>query len=241
MGDTLDALRRLQEVEQLLADLRRGEDKRARQIRIQKRNIAKSNDLIEQKRSDIRQHQMEIDRLDMDIKSREDVLAKHRAALNKAKTNKEYASILTAINTEKVDSAKLEARELELMSEMDKVRALIEKIEAEQATQQARLQEAEKQLAEYLDRTAERRSTLERQRADVAETIPPPTLMTFERVAERHDGEAMAEIVRLHPKRDEFICSGCNMKITLEIVNALQTRDEIQGCDACGRLLYLNP
>ncbi len=30
------------------------------------------------------------------------------------------------------------------------------------------------------------------------------------------------------------------MKVTLEIVNALQSRDEVQSCDACGRLLYLN-
>ncbi len=34
-------------------------------------------------------------------------------------------------------------------------------------------------------------------------------------------------------------CGGCNMKVALEIINALQSRDEIQTCSACGRLLYL--
>jgi len=239
MGETLDALRRLQEVEQQLAELRRGEDKRKRQIRIQKRNLAKSVDLIERKRSDERHHQMEVDRLDLDRKAREQALAKHRAALNAARTNKTYASILTVINSEEVDKAKLEARELEHMSEMEKVRAAIEKIEAEQAAQRERLADAERLLSKYLEETASRRAALERDRDAVAETIPPTALATFNRVSDRHDGEALAEIVRLHPKRDEYVCRGCNMKVTLEVVNALQTRDDIQFCDACGRLLYL--
>jgi predicted nucleic acid-binding Zn-ribbon protein len=42
----------------------------------------------------------------------------------------------------------------------------------------------------------------------------------------------------MHPKRDEYLCSGCNMKVTLEVINALQTRDELQTCKVCGRILY---
>jgi len=240
MGELLDALRRLQEVERQLAELRRGEEKRKRQIQLQKRQIAKSTEFIHQKQAELRQNQMEVDRLELDLKSREDSLAKHRAALNKAKTNREYATILTAINTEKVDSAKLEARELQIMSSVDGVKAAIGQNQEQLLTLNQRLAEAERQLQEYIEGIRGQRSTLEAERDRVAEAIPPATLATFARVAEHHDGEALAEIVRLHPKRDEFACAGCHMKVTLEIVNALQSRDEMQSCDACGRLLYLN-
>ena len=64
-------------------------------------------------------------------------------------------------------------------------------------------------------------------------------LSTFQRACERHDGEAMAIVERVHPKRSEYVCSGCNMSVTLEIVNALQSRDEIQTCQICSRILYI--
>jgi predicted nucleic acid-binding Zn-ribbon protein len=48
----------------------------------------------------------------------------------------------------------------------------------------------------------------------------------------------MALVERVHPKRVEYVCSGCNMSVTLEIVNALQSRDEVQTCQICSRILY---
>jgi predicted nucleic acid-binding Zn-ribbon protein len=38
---------------------------------------------------------------------------------------------------------------------------------------------------------------------------------------------------------EEYNCAGCNMKVTLEIVSALSSRDDIQLCGSCGRILYL--
>ena len=49
----------------------------------------------------------------------------------------------------------------------------------------------------------------------------------------------MVPVHKLHPKREEYMCGGCNLKVTLEIVNSLQTRDEIQVCKVCGRILFI--
>ena len=62
----------------------------------------------------------------------------------------------------------------------------------------------------------------------------------FERVAEYHEGDAMANVIKPHPKSDEFICGGCHMTITTELVNALMSRDDLQMCNNCGRILYLD-
>jgi predicted nucleic acid-binding Zn-ribbon protein len=240
MGATLEALRRLQEVEQQLVLLRQQEEKRKRLIRAQKRGIRKCAEALSDREADIRAHRKEVDRIDLDVKTREQTLARHREALNKAKTNKEYSSILTTINTEKVDSAKLEARELQLMAETETIRAEFARIEAEQAEHEQRLGEAERALQDYLDETADQRTTLEQQREEAAADVPASIRGIFDRVAERHDGEALAPVVRMHPKREEYACGGCNMKVTLENVNALRTRDDMQLCNACGRILYLD-
>ena len=48
----------------------------------------------------------------------------------------------------------------------------------------------------------------------------------------------MAAVTRMHPRREHFICSGCKINVTLDVVNSLQTRDEVQLCPSCGRILY---
>ena len=81
---------------------------------------------------------------------------------------------------------------------------------------------------------------LERQRSQAAAAVPGIALAIFERVAQHHEGEALATVVQSHPRRQEYICNGCNMNVTLEQYLALQTRDEIQQCNTCGRVLVLD-
>ena len=80
---------------------------------------------------------------------------------------------------------------------------------------------------------------LQARRDECAIDVPPTALAIFNRVAEHHDGQALAPVVKLHPKRDEYVCSGCNMKLTLEVINALRSRDEVQECKVCGRILHI--
>ena len=94
-------------------------------------------------------------------------------------------------------------------------------------------------MQNYLDETQEEREELLGRRREGSEGLPPTALATFTRVAEKHDGEGLAEVIRLHPKREEYACGGCNMTVPLDHVNALAARDEIQYCLVCGRILYL--
>ena len=50
----------------------------------------------------------------------------------------------------------------------------------------------------------------------------------------------MAALQRIHPRRDDYVCSGCNITVSLEVVNALHSRDEIQACKSCGRILFID-
>jgi uncharacterized protein len=69
--------------------------------------------------------------------------------------------------------------------------------------------------------------------------VPAEALILFERAADKHEGEALAHIEQSHPKRAEYTCSGCNMSVPLETVNALQSRDAVVQCQTCSRILYL--
>ncbi|MGD2111435.1 MAG: hypothetical protein PVI86_18815, partial [Phycisphaerae bacterium] len=203
MGRTLDALHNLQVIELQLAELRRDRESRERRIKYHQRHAQQAEDKLQQNQALIRERQKQLDALQLDVASREELVNRHRQGLNKAKTNKEYAAILTAMNTEKADNAKLENDILKLMDEVQAMTAGASGIEAEKAKVLEDVAKAEAELADYDKSVKAQRDELLQKREQCAEGIEPTTLSTFTRVAEHNDGEAMAVIEKMHPKRDE--------------------------------------
>lgn len=240
MGSKLTELRRLQEVELQLAALRRDREGKFRRVEVQQNRIKQIEARLNENHAAAKAQQMKIDALSLEVASREDSVEKHRQALNSAKTNKEYAAILTALNTEKADSTKIETTILQMMDEMGRIKAAGVEIELEKQKILAASATAEEALREYDAQVEVGRKGLESQREAIAAGIDPPVLVLFDRVSQRHEGEAMATVVKLRPRGDEWACAGCNMKVTLDIINSLVTRDDVRLCGVCGRIMYVD-
>jgi len=239
MGRILEALHALQLVETQLGKLRREESEKTRLIRADDRQINRINEQMQELRTMLAAREAEARQLEQQVKARDESVSRHREALLQARTNKDYAAILSSINTEKADSTKIEKVALERMTEVEKLQGQVA-AELEKRRDLERRREGHRlALQEYLDQTRPEREELERQKQEAATDVSATALATFTRVAEKHDGEAMVEVVRLHPKREDYACGGCNMTVTLERVAALQSRDEIQYCGVCGRILYM--
>ncbi len=239
MGDLLESLLRLQEIATRLAAMRRKRGVKTRQIESQKRRVRGTEDKLRQRLQAIREQQVRLDALTLDVAAREQEIAKQRQALNKARTNKEYAAILTIINTSKADNSKLESTVLQLMEQNQALKGDGAHIETERAKLLTDVGATEKRLEAFDEAHREELAELEASRDECAKNIPPTAFALFTRAADRHEGEAMAPVTKINPKRDEYICTGCNMQVTLEVVNALQSRNELQLCSVCARVLYL--
>ncbi len=239
MGDTLDELHRLQTVELKLAVARRTRQAKQHRVDVCRRRVTQTEQQLKEDQRTGRERQVRLDALALEVAAREESINKHRQALAKARTNKEYAAILTAMNTEKADNTKIENTMLEVMEEIQSFKDRTAKIEAEKAGQLEDVGAAEAALQTFDDETKQKNEELLSVRDECAAGIAPTTLATFHRAAQRHDAEAMASIQRVHPKRDGYVCSGCNMTVSLEVVNILQTHGEIQLCGACQRILFL--
>jgi len=241
MGELLEELRSLQAVALKLVGIEQNLQSKLRRVSSRTKQVAQAEERLLQNKRLAQQIQIRIDQLSLEIASREESQANHRQALNKAKTNKEYASILAAMNTEKADTAKLEAAVLELMKEVENLTSQAATIDVEKAQANAEVDKAQKALDEYRKKCQPELTELEAKRAEFAEKIPPDALSLFDRAASRHEGEAMAEVSKAPGRGATYNCGGCNMSLTLEVVNALQSRDDVQKCDTCGRILYLEP
>jgi predicted nucleic acid-binding Zn-ribbon protein len=182
----------------------------------------------------------ESDDLELDLKQKEERVASLRAALNTAKTNKEYAAILTQINTIKADNASLEERVLKIMQDVENLKTQAEEIQSQIDAEEKRLAEIEQTNAAEIEKLNGMIEKLSAERSEAAKEVPPNERALFERITANLDGDAMAPL-EVHGKRPphDYVCGGCFMSLNAEHANALQTKDEVRTCDSCGRILYL--
>jgi len=239
MGARLEALLELQDIELQIVDIRRQLAVKERRVRDQAGKLSALQASNEAARHEIQRSQAEFDELDVDIKGRSAHISRLREHLNTVRTNKEYAVVLAQMNNEKADVSRLESRALEMMERVEARKQLLAEQRAQEQAEQAKLDERTAELEQARQSFGPRLSQLERQREAAAAKIDAEALALFRRLSERYDGEIMAEVVRPSPRRDEFVCAGCNMALRTEVANALRIRDEILTCKNCGRILYL--
>jgi len=242
MGKTLEALLRVQAIERDLAHVKRKLRARQNAVGAQQRRIAQLRADWEAMHTQSLERRKEADRLELELKDREEKVAKFRTALNTAKTNKEYASILTQINTFKADNAKEEEGALKILQEVDAIQTQANEIQKEIDAEEQRLESITQSNQEEITKLDGMLADLTSKRNEAAQDVPAAAMAIFDRLVVSHDGDAMA-IVEVHGKKPPFdyICGGCFMSLNAEHANALRSRDEIRTCDNCGRILYLDP
>jgi predicted nucleic acid-binding Zn-ribbon protein len=239
MGPVLHGLIKLQSVENRLRAVKSKLARCRRTVIFQENQLRTLQNGLEAKQEEMKLTRVQIDRLELELKGRDERIAKLRAALNMAKTNKEYAAILSELNTSKADNAKIENQVLDLMKNIEVDEAGCGQIQEqidEQKTKVNQLRrdtevEAAKYEAEIEDIQAEW--------DQMAKTIPPEVLKVFKRVAETYDGEALAAAGKENEKTEVFSCGGCFMRLPAENVNQLMTKDDIIRCSNCTRILVL--
>jgi len=240
MGPVLNGLLKLQSVENQLRAAKSKLTRCRRSVVIQENLIRTLQSALEAKKEEIQLTKVQSDRLELELKSRDEEISKLRAALNMAKTNKEYSILLMQINTTRADNSKLENQVLELLKAIEADQAECAKIK-EQIEQQKEILEQKRKEAETLGAKYEAEiSQIQKQWDEQACVIPPEQLEIFKRVAETYDGQGLAVIQKQEGRTATYTCGGCFMGITVESVNQLMTKDDIMRCPNCTRILVLS-
>ena len=119
MGPVLNGLTKLQSVENRLRVAKAKLTRCRRNVVIQENQVRNLQNAVEAKKEEIQLTQIQYDRLELELKSRDEDIAKLRASLNTAKTNKEYAAVLTQLNTTKANNSKNENQILDLLKDIE--------------------------------------------------------------------------------------------------------------------------
>lgn len=239
MGAMLEALLALQDIELQIVDIRRQLASRQRTVRHQTAKLRTAEETLEAERDEVRRSQAQMDEVDVELKSRSAHITRLRENLNTVRTNKEYAAVLSQLNNEKADVTRLEARAFELLTGVEAKKKALAERQAAVDQEVQKLAAVESQVTQAQSSFTDRLAALERQREQAADALDPKALELFNRISERYDGEVMARVIQVHPRRPEYLCEGCNMSLAAERANALLTRDDVITCDNCGRILHM--
>jgi len=182
---------------------------------------------------------VQADRLDVELKSREEHLAKLRNALNQARSNREYSAILTELNISKADNTKIENEELELMKTIEADEAEVQSLTEQIEKQKEQVNEVRQKSAAESEKWENKIADVQKEWDEAADGIPADVLDIFNRIADTYDGEALAEAEIQNEKTGVYNCGGCFMRVPDEIVNQLMTNDEVIRCSNCSRVLVL--
>jgi len=239
MGPVLNGLIKLQSVENRLRAAKAKLARSRRSIIIQENQIRSLQSALEAKKEELQLTKVQSNRLELELKTRDAEVNKLRAVLNTAKTNKEYAAVLTQLNTTRADNSKIENQILDLMKAVEMDEAECENIRRQIEGQKQELEKTRKvSEASAAEHEAEI-AKIQAEWNEAAKTIPSEPLKVFRRVAETYDGQAVVDVEEQEGRRGAYSCGGCFMGITAESVNLLMTRDEIIRCANCTRILVL--
>ncbi len=239
MGPTNVALVKLFRADQALREAQERLDAASKNVRVQERRVNDLTEKLKVAQTTLREAQSRAKQLELDQGSRDAHIEKLRSQQSVAKNHKEYQAFLIEINTQKVDRAKIEEEQLKVEESLDKSRAEVAALTAQSEAERAKLTTMKEQIGETLASHHAEVDSLLPARAAAAEAIPVRLRETFERLAEHHDGEAMSAISKPDRRKEEYLCTACNMELARDVYNKLHSRDEIIYCPSCRRILYI--
>ena len=239
MGSVLNGLIKLQSVENRLRVEKAKLTRCRRNVIIQENQIRTLQNALEAKKEEVQLSKVQFDRLELELKSRDEQITRLRASLNTARTNKEYSAVLTQLNTTKADNSKIESQSLELLKNIEADEAECEEIQSQINEQKQHLEQLRTEVETLASKYQAEIDKIQAEWDQAAQIIPDKLLEIFKRVTETYDGQAVALIEQQDGKKGAYSCGGCFMGITAECVNLLMTKDDIIRCPNCTRILVL--
>ena len=169
-------------------------------------------------------------------------LRTYQEQIGRVRNQREYGALLQEMDGIKATIKECEERALAALERQDAAQGQLEELQAGfQDLDERYSAELEKWEAQKPDVAKEVESLKERIGV-LREQISPSSLSLFERVVQRHGGQALAEVKRMERSGRSpqmWSCSACHYRVRPQSVVDITTSGSIVFCDSCKRILYI--
>jgi len=169
---------------------------------------------------------------EIQLKTKEDSIAKLQSQLYQIKTNKEYTAMEHEINGARADCSMLEEEIINLLDQIDEA----QKRKTERAdllnAEKGKSEDEKKRIAEESKKIETELNGLKKERGDLAQKTDKTILSKYERILHNKSGQALV------PVRNNA-CQGCFLDMPPQVINEINLREDLVFCESCARILYI--
>ena len=185
-------------------------------------------DLAKQKARDV---ELEKKKLEMEAQAKRDSIAKFRNQQFQTRKNEEFQALTNEIKRFEDDIEKIEDREIELMEEAERVKALVSEAEKQHTQNKSHTDRQVGEIEKKIQTIEANVAELEAEREKLTEGIDEDLLYQYNKLFVNKGGLALVAL-------EHETCMGCHMKLTTQTAVRVKGSKEILNCEQCGRLLY---
>ncbi len=241
--EKLAILKELQEIDRRIDHFRKMEEYEPRRLGDKQAALAAQESRLGGLGDRHSQTQRDISRKELDIKARQEKINRLKGQMMNAGTNKEYQAFLKEVSLEEVEKGRVEDELLEMMISTESFAEEEKSIGKgiEEARKELEIVKGEVKVA--LEEAARQEAELAVQRSKVADKLDADTLRRYEGLFKSRSGEAVVKTSYqggTGGQEGRYLCGGCFMPLTHQMVNLLLIGQEIITCKSCGRILYID-
>jgi predicted nucleic acid-binding Zn-ribbon protein len=229
----LEMLLKLQSVDYDMGELERSKDYLPEMINNLESEIEQTKRALEDSEKELNENNLLNNKLDLELTTLNQELAKFQKQMMIIKTNKEYDAITNEIANRKMRISEIEEEILKALTRIDDLKENIkeyrEKLGQIEERNKGQLVHLRKELSSIDDTI----KIKEGDRKNVTVRIDKKLLATYERVRKGRGNQVVVAI----KKR---ACGACYKGIPPQVIQEMRKGEIIYCCDNCGRILFWN-
>lgn len=199
------------------------------------------------KRGEIEEHEGEMEEAARERRGAEDGIAdcqvrlkRYQEQIGSVRTQREYGALLKEIDETKEEIKGHEESALVALGRYEEAEKTVTELRAAFADLDSRYGEAQVKWETEKPDVAETANGLRERIETLRERLSRGDLSLFQRLFDRHSGEALATIRKVERggSYSFYHCSACNFRVRPQVVVEIRNQGTVVLCDSCKRILH---
>jgi predicted nucleic acid-binding Zn-ribbon protein len=197
------------------------------------KKILTENESIELAVSEWKQLESNNNSLEKEIIEIGEKIAKSKVRQLSVKKNEEYQALESEISTLTLLQSQKEDEQIEILVNIDDAKATAEIAQDKIALKVKDLERQKQGLEERVAQVKIELLDLQKEIETARNQVDAEMLKTYERVK-----KVVARAPYLAPLKDQK-CSGCNLRVSNDVISTALVEQKLTQCDQCGRIVYI--
>ena len=206
------------------------------QIPLQRRELegeaGQLQEAAQNAKNDSKTHQSEVKKVELEIDSFRQKIAKLREQQYQIKSNEEFKVLNNEISVFNSEIKKMEDKEMAFMELVEEAQQMENKAQKDLAAVQTTIQGRLITLDERKANLEAEVLKIQADRDNIAKDISKDMLAIYNRIIENKRDQALVAA-------EKGTCAGCHMHLPAHVICEIKKRMGLVTCSFCGRILYL--